>query len=182
MSETLYLFADGSCSAHPSAPDGDIGAWAVVLAGTNGYRKLLYGVDFPTTISKCELLPILNAFIFIDKKEIYKQFGTIVVISDSEFIVKTLSEVYKSCEYAYIMKAIENYQVWFTHTNCHVKFMWRERNSHPAMTICDAHAFAIRNLVLEAMKNLAGENYLVPSEALHLSTIQLPMYEDEQKD
>ena len=182
MSETLYLFADGSCSAYPETPDGDIGAWAVVLAGTNGYRKLLYGVDFPTTISKCELLPILNAFTFIDKKNIYKHFGTIAVISDSEFVIKTLSEIYKKGEYLYLLKAIEEYHSWFMANGCYVTFSWRERNSHPFMQVCDSQAYALRNNIIEAMKNVAGENFLTPSDSMGLDKIQLPKYEEDQTD
>jgi MYXO-CTERM domain-containing protein len=49
-----YLFTDGS-----SGPHEDTGAWAAIaVAGTN--RKLLFGVQSPTSISRCELIPIIE--------------------------------------------------------------------------------------------------------------------------
>lgn len=182
MSNILYIFADGSCSAHSDTPDGDIGAWAVVLAGSDGYRKILYGVDFPTTISKCEILPILNAFTFIDKFDIVKYFTEFIVMSDSEFVIKTLSKVYKEREYTYLLRAIENYEALFANSDVVTKYIWRERNSHPFMKICDAQAYALRNNIIEAMKNLSGKEFLAPATTFGLDKIELPKYEEEQID
>ena len=76
----IYLFVDGS-----SAYKDDIGAWAAVaVMGTK--RQILYGVNFPTTISRCELLPIIEGLRWI-KQNWYEDGMQVIVTSDSDYTV-----------------------------------------------------------------------------------------------
>ena len=62
MSPHVYLFADGS-----SGGGGDIGSYATLIV-SKGQRKLIYGTDYPTTIARMELKPIIEGLRWINKE------------------------------------------------------------------------------------------------------------------
>ena len=77
MKPHAYLFTDGS-----SARKADIGAYAAIAA-TATTRKLIHGVEYPTTISRMELLPIVNGLRWINTNWAKGAGFRVTVISDS---------------------------------------------------------------------------------------------------
>lgn len=133
-----YLFVDGSCGAHE-----DLGAWAAIAVSHIGDRKLLFGMACPTTISRCELMPIIEGVHWIDKHwaKGVKDFR-LQVFSDSDYTVKTLNGVYSV--------GSTNRDLWaaaldFMQLPIHYTFTWVHRNTLPYMELCDGIAGAVRN-------------------------------------
>jgi ribonuclease HI len=141
-----WLFADGSCGAHD-----DMGGWAAIAVNqATGQRKLLLGVACPTTISRCELMPLVEGMRYI-----YRTWARgipefrLQVFSDSDYTVKTLNGLY----------AINrNHDLWAAALQLislpmHYTFTWVPRNTLPYMEQCDAIAGAMRqNNVKMALK------------------------------
>ena len=148
MKYNVYLFVDGSSSRRE-----DIGAWgAIVCYGDK--RKVLYGVDWPTTISRCELRPIIEGLRWIKKN--LKKYGrglTVCVYSDSEYTVKTLCGVYE--------RGTKNLDLWsgvdVVSDGLKVTFKWRERNSLPYMTMCDTICGGLRRKIIDYMKTVLDD-------------------------
>lgn len=134
-----YLFVDGSCGSGE-----DWGGWAAVCA-TVSKRKILYGTAYPTTISRCELTPIIEGLRWMKRNWVHGGGFRVVVISDSEYTVKTLCKIYprkKNLElWAALDEAAKDFQI---------KYIWRARNSLPYMTICDGICGAFRRTIKDA--------------------------------
>lgn len=132
----LYIFTDGSCSADTRA-----GAWTSIIIN-NKHKEILCGFDFPSTISRCELLPIIFAGIHISSN--LNNYRELVFISDSEYTVKVLSGIYT---------VNKNQELWqAARTALHgfnTKFIWIERNSTPFMVACDAICGSIRKRITD---------------------------------
>ena len=133
MRSHAYLFVDGSCSTATQ-----IGAWTAIAVSPS-YRKILYGSEYPTTISRCELLPIINGLRYIrDNWAFYAQY-TVHVISDSEYTVKTLNG---------LNDRHKNKDLWdlvdIVSKSMQVQYTWQERNSLYYMSVCDDIAGYIR--------------------------------------
>lgn len=135
-----YVFGDGS-----AAQGDDIGAWASVAVTLNA-RKLLYGVTYPTTISRCELTPLIEGLRWIKYHWMKTNGLRVMVVSDSEYTIKTLCGLYDRRK---------NKDLWMTidemTKNMNVQYVWRERNSHPYMEICDSICSGLRHHVKDSM-------------------------------
>jgi ribonuclease HI len=137
MSEPhAYLFVDGSCGAND-----DLGGWAAIAVSRSGERKLLTGMACPTTISRCELMPIIEGVQWIHKNwsKRVPDFR-LQVYSDSDYTVKTLNGIYT---------VNKNRDLWaaaldFMRLPIHFTFSWVSRNTLPYMELCDGIAGAMR--------------------------------------
>lgn len=141
-----YLFVDGSASK-----GDDVGAWAAI-AVTATSRKMLYGIDFPTTISRCELRPIIEGLRWIKHNWVTGSGFRVCVYSDSEYTVKTLSGIYPRQKNEELWTALDK-----TIEGMNLTYIWRERNSLPYMTLCDGICGAMRRLVINHMKTVAAD-------------------------
>lgn len=165
MKYHAYLFVDGSASK-----GDDVGGWAAVAATTSA-RKLLYGVDFPTTISRCELRPIVEGLRWIRYRWCKSPGCRICVYSDSEYTVKTLSGIYPRHKNEDLWKALDEVAA-----GLNITYIWRERNSLPYMTLCDGVCGAMRRLAINHIKTVAS-NYLCPEDSMP----QFPLPEDSNE-
>ena len=143
-----YLFVDGS-----SAHGDDIGAWAAV-ACRGQERQLLYGIDFPTTISRCELRPVVEGLRWIKANWCDCAGFRVCVYSDSEYTVKTLAGAYEHRS--------KNKELWAAvveaSTDMQVTYRWRERNSLPYMSFCDGLCGPLRWRQIDFMKAVARDH------------------------
>lgn len=126
--------------------------------------KLLTGVSYPSTISRCELMPMIQGLMYIAKYIVQPHRGAkIRIVSDSECTVKAIGGLYDPRKnaglWAYYAKVAEGYDV---------TAVWRERNSHTGMEIADAAAYVTRSQFKEYMKKVA--------------VIELPAYETLELD
>jgi ribonuclease HI len=133
----VWLFTDGSSRLY-----NDIGAWAGILI-TPTTKKIIYGTAFPTTISRCELIPVIEGLLWV-KKTIGKNKNNLRVriVSDSEYVVRTLGGEFE---------AQKNQDLWAGYEKAaepfNISAVWRERNSHPYMSLADATCWAVRQHV-----------------------------------
>lgn len=141
MKPHVYLFADGSASK-----GDDIGGWAA-FAVTLTKRKLLYGVTYPTTISRCELMPIIEGLRWINDNWVRGTRGwRIAVYSDSEYTIKTLCGLYKRRKNRELWAALDA-----AAHGMQVNYYWRERNTLPYTEIVDGVCGALRRTVIKLM-------------------------------
>ena len=163
MTPMAYLFVDGSCGGGQ-----DFGGWAAIVV-TQQQRKILYGTAWPTTISRMELMPIIEGLRWIKANLAGKRPGyTVTVTSDSEYTVKTLCKLYPRKKNMELWTAVDEAARLMT-----VKYTWRERNSLPYMEFCDALCGSFRR----AMINAAIERFNEPGNvtALHkLPEVAMP--------
>lgn len=146
MKPHAYVFADGSSSRHE-----DVGGWAAIVA-TPTRRKVLYGVSFPTTISRCELMPIVEALRWIKDNWVRGPGFRVAVYSDSEYTVMTLCGMYERHKnkelWAALDEAAKGMQVTYT---------WRQRNTLDYMTICDGICGGLRRSTVKTMEKLVPD-------------------------
>ena len=153
MSEPhAFLFVDGSCGSND-----DLGGWAAIAVSRSGDRKLLYGMACPTTISRCELMPIIEGIRWIHKhwaKHVPN--FKLQVFSDSDYTVKTLNGLYtvgKNPDLWAAMMSLMKLPIQYT-------FTWVSRNTLPYMELCDGIAGAVRhNNVTLALKLFSGYDH-----------------------
>ena len=165
----FHIFADGSCDAGKH----DMGAWAAYVIGPES-RKLLYGMLQPTTISRCELLPLIEGLRYIRKLLKGRISGIGVrVISDSEYTIKTLSGLYPVNKNRDLWSAMDYVQRGFV-----VDWVYRERNSHYYMELCDSVCSVLRKRSIEVIKDMLG------GEPAHIADnvpiVDLPVTDDDQ--
>jgi len=146
MKHHAYLFVDGS-----SSRGDDIGAWAAVAVTANA-RRLLYGIDFPTTISRCELRPIIEGIRWIKANWAKGSGYRVCVCSDSEYTVKTLCGIYPRTKNTELWAALDEAIKGMV-----VSYIWRERNTQPYMTLCDGICGALRRRQIDHMKTVAAD-------------------------
>jgi len=141
-----WLFGDGSCGAHD-----DMGAWASIAVSAAGDRKLITGSACPTTISRCELMPIIEGVEWIYKNWAKRINGfRLNVYSDSNYTVRTLNGEYNANKNKGIWKGMQE----LIKLPIHYKFIWVARNSLPYMELCDAIAGSVRKSSISMMKTL----------------------------
>ena len=140
------VFTDGSCTHHD-----EVGAWGAFIV-TPTKAQLLNGVSFPTTISRCELLPILESLSYISK-EIVKpgKGGRIRIISDSEYTIKVISGLTDPHKNSELWEAFNTLAEGY-----HITPIWRSRNSHTGMELADALAYTARSQFKEYMKKVSS--------------------------
>ena len=146
MKPHACLFVDGS-----SSKGDDIGAWTAVAVTANS-RRLLWGIDFPTTISRCELLPIVQGLRWIKENWAISSGYRVLVTSDSEYTVKTLSGVYDRNKNLELWAALD-----VAAKDMVVSYRWRERNTMPYMEFCDGMCGPLRRLMIDHMKKVAAD-------------------------
>lgn len=164
----FYLFSDGSCDAGKH----DMGAWASFVIGKES-RKLLYGMAQPTTISRCELLPLIEGLRYI-RKLVKGRTGGIAIraFSDSEYTVKTLAGGYPPGKNMDLWAGMDYVSQGFT-----IDWVYRERNSHYYMELCDSVCSILRKRSIEVIKDMLG------AEPAHIADIvpvkSLPSNEED---
>ena len=140
-----HLFVDGS-----SSRKDDVGAWAAIVATTT-QRKILYGVNYPTTISRMELVPIIEGLRWI-KKQGPTNNVRVITLSDSEYTVKTLCGLYPRHKNDDLWKAYDE-----AARGLQIKFIWRERNSLDYMEMCDGICNTLRRIVIDSLTKALGD-------------------------
>lgn len=154
MNPHAYLFVDGSSSRKQ-----DLGAWAAIAA-TDSARKLLFGTEYPTTISRCELLPIIAGLRWINAQW---QRGTgfrVAVFSDSEYTVKTLCGIYSRRKNKDLWVGLDE-----AASGMEVTYRWRERNTLFYMEVCDAICGGLRKATI-GISNKQFKDYRKPEQVL----------------
>lgn len=149
-----YLFVDGS-----SGPKEDIGGYAAIAVCATG-RKLLYGTMYPTTISRCELMPIIEGLRWIKRNWARGVGFRVMVVSDSEYTVKTLCGANQRRKNEELWKAADDAAHGMI-----VKYVWRERNSLTYMEMCDGICGHARKIIIAEMGKLFPE-YKTPENVL----------------
>ena len=143
-----YLFGDGSSSRQK-----DIGAWTAVAVTANGsMRQLLWGIDFPTTISRCELRPIIEGLRWIKHNWHPDRASLIRVYSDSEYTVRTLSGDFPRSKNEELWAAVDE-----AARGLKVEDRWRERNSTPYMEFCDSVCGPLRRTMIDTWARIARD-------------------------
>lgn len=145
MTPHAYLFTDGSASKND-----DVGAWgAVAVTPFLTARKVLYGVVHPTTISRCELLPMVEGLRWINANwhtASHSGTYTVCVISDSEYTVRTACGDYPRKKNPDLWAALDAAAL-----GMQVKYTWRERNTHVYTEVCDALCSNLRKAVIKVL-------------------------------
>jgi ribonuclease HI len=128
-SSTIKVYTDGSCHTQLL-----LGAWAaIVFIGKE--KVILSGSEEPTTHNRMELLAVINAIHYMDKRGL--QNSVIEVYSDSQYVVNLVQRKEKLKLKNYITNKgteiqnvdlvkqliyqIENYQIAFTKVKAHQK-------------------------------------------------------------
>lgn len=143
----VYVFTDGSC-----ARQNQIGGWAA-FAVTPQKQQLLYGCEYPTTISRCELKPIVEALRFLKTDWFKLKTGIrVMIVSDSEYTVQTIGGLYEPHKNEDLWDAYKSLSESFN-----IEAKWRERNSHPMQQLVDSVAhvsYQNQKKYVEAVKNV----------------------------
>ena len=132
----VYVFADGSCASGQDAP----GSWGAAVL-TKQHTQLLFGALYPTTISRCELYPVVESLRYIrDVLTPHRSLPVgfrVLLVSDSEYVVKTIGGLYE---------ASKNDDLWQAYhalaDKLDITALHRGRNSHPLMCLVDSMAYA----------------------------------------
>jgi len=153
MSPNFWIFADGSCGQGKN----DLGAWTAIVI-TQKERKVLFGAMHPATVSRCELVPIIEGFRWLRGAVPFHGVGMHVdVYSDSEYTVKTLSGALPQQKNLDLWAAIPIVTEGFV-----IRWFWRERNSHYYMGLCDAICSHLRRATISTVQEL-----LAPDTPFH---------------
>jgi ribonuclease HI len=145
----FFLFGDGS-----SSRGDDIGAWAsIAVTGDNSKTKLLWGIDYPTTISRVELRPIIEGLRWIKANWAHGQVVRVEVWSDSQYTIRTLAGEYPRSQ--------KNRELWVAvdeaSKGMQVTYRWRERNSTDYMTFADGLCGPLRRMMINHMSTVARD-------------------------
>jgi ribonuclease HI len=165
----VYMFVDGAASQRD-----DIGAYATLLvAANNEQRKLLMGTQCPTTISRMELVPIIEGLRWLRSNWSKHQSQMIVrVYSDSEYTVKTLCGLYPRQKNTELWAALDDAAKKFT-----MQYIWRERNTLPQTEVVDGVCSNLRR-ANKRLLNEYFEDYLNPVGVVP----KMPLPTDEGDD
>lgn len=139
---SILLITDGSCSSVDM-----LGSWGAVIATKESVRTL-YGIVYPSTVSRCELLPIIEGLRVIYYDIAKKQKIPVKLVSDSEYTIKSINGLYLPNKNKDLWDALE-----FFKKHLNITAIWRERNSHPYMELCDSIANAARLITKEELHN-----------------------------
>ncbi len=166
-----WLYVDGS-----SGPKDAIGAWAAIAA-CGEHRKLLYAIDYPTTISRCELRPIIEGLRWIKKNWAKGAGFRVRVTSDSEYTVKSLCDIYPRDKNTDLWVGVKEVVA-----NMNVDFVWRERNSLPYMVMCDQICGELRRLMVDRMTVATDGDPLHPELYLPVHPPEYEILETQEGD
>ncbi len=150
MNEPDYwVFTDGSCAIKGA----ETGAWAACVVSRTRFVKLLFGSASPTTITRCELIPIIEALRFI-RKQVRASTGAgtkVRVYSDSEYTVTLLSQQVTSKKNTDLYAAFQD-----VCGAMKLEFIHRSRNSHFYMELCDSLCSMLRRDTIAAVASRLG--------------------------
>lgn len=168
----VYLFTDGSCSSTHDSP----GSWGAVVMD-RASTQLLAGALYPTTISRCELYPVVEGLRYI--RDVLLPHAPppgfrVLLISDSEYVIKTIGGLYEArknedlwCSYRHLAEGME------------LRAMYRTRNSHPLMKLADSLAYSTHQVFA---KHLESVRTAVGAPSFHiLETIPVNIDQPETK-
>jgi len=146
------MFVDGAASQKD-----DIGAYATLLvAANNEQRKLLMGTQCPTTISRMELVPIIEGLRWLRSHWAKRSRYVVRVYSDSEYTVKTLCGLYPRQKNTELWAALDDAAASFD-----VQYIWRERNTLPQTEVVDGVCSNLRRANKHLLNEYFGD-YLNP--------------------
>jgi len=158
METIVNLYADGSCGA-----GDDMGVWTCFIV-TPINRKLLYGMQCPTTISRMELTPIIEGLGWLRRRwagNVKKL--AVHIYSDSEYVIKTMSGMYEPKK---------NMDLWNGFTEVgkgfELTFTWIERNKLDQMVLCDAVCSTMRKATIDFMEKQFGSFKDIESKIPHM--------------
>jgi ribonuclease HI len=148
----VYMFVDGAASQKQ-----DIGAYATLLtAANNEERQLLMGTQSPTTISRMELVPIIEGFRWLRSNWAKRNKMIVRVYSDSEYTVKTLCGLYLRQKNTDLWAALDD-----AVANFEPQFIWRARNTLPQTEVVDSICSNLRRANKHLLNQYFGD-YLNP--------------------
>jgi ribonuclease HI len=166
MEVDFTVFSDGSCGRGKT----DIGAWAAYVKG-KVTSKLLYGASYPSTVSRCELIPIIEAVRWLRAQTKWRPGVTVHAYSDSEYTVKTLNG---------INDKNANHDLWagmeVVTAGIEFKITYQERNSHTYMQLCDSVCSLLRKRVISQADALLGDGR---NPELIVPDVELPRIEED---
>ena len=137
----IYLYTDGSC--HHTDKLGTYGA----VVSTPTTKKLLYGMVHETTISRMELMPMVEGMRWVLRNVYHgKPNGVLCLVSDSEYTIKVAGGINVTDKNVDLWVAFRELSRLFK-----IKYEWRSRNSCIPLEICDVVAGAMRTY---AMSNI----------------------------
>lgn len=178
MNHQLYrIFTDGSCY-HPPALIGDgIGGWCALVVKMENDKpewcKMLWGAESVTSITQCELTPIVRALRYIVCKDEYYFDADVIVMSDSEYVIKRLSERKKAEPLMDRDFGIPGSMLWYSADRLSVMFhsvryLWVPRNSNYYNEFCDDMAGSVYATMRNTLMTLFGDKYLDPSSKVDI--------------
>ena len=141
------IHTDGSCDS-----TNGHGGWCAVVA-IPAETRMLYGFATPTTISRCELLPIIEG-VRMARAALGKGRPNLLfeIVSDSEYTIKTIDG---------LNMINKNKDLWAAYKTAvdgvRVIARWERRNTLEAMTICDTVAWSVRKFNVDAVTGAAGQ-------------------------
>lgn len=132
----IYLYTDGAASGNPGP-----GGWGAVLV-CGGYRKEMSGGFRRTTNNRMELLAVIKGL-----EAIRWQNATVEVWSDSQYVVKALTEGWLENWIRKDFKKVKNPDLWQRFVPLYrahkVSFHWLKGHAgHPENERCDKLAVA----------------------------------------
>ncbi len=135
--------------------------------------KMLWGAESLTSITQCELAPIVRALRYIVCKDEYYFDADVIVMSDSEYVIKRLSERSKAEPLMDRDFGVPGSMLWYSADRLSVMFhsvryLWVPRNSNYYNEFCDDMAGSVYATMRNTLMTLFGDKYLNPSVAVEL--------------
>ena len=141
----FYIFGDGA-----SSQKQDAGAWCgLIMRAEDRAIKILMGSEYPTTISRMELMPIISSVRWLTRYwKGYHVCPTVRIYSDSEYTIKTISGVYPRKKNLELWVAVDE-----ALKGINPDFVWRQRNTLPQTvlvdTVCTVLRKRLKNYIIE---------------------------------
>jgi ribonuclease HI len=169
----VYLFTDGSCATTLDSP----GSWGAVVMDRKS-TQLLCGCASPTTISRCELHPVIEGLRYIRDVLLPRAIPAgyrVLLISDSEYVIKTIGGLYE---------ARKNEDLWSAYRHLAkdmtVQALYRSRNSHPLMNLADSMAYSTYKVLSEHLDNIRKSVGAPSFHILETMPVCISELEDQQ--
>ena len=151
----IKLFTDGSCNSATGT-----GGWGALIV-TRSESKLLYGCLHPTTISRCELIPVIEGLAYIRRH--MPAVRAVKLYSDSELTVKSIGGLYDPRKNLDLWRGYEEVS-----EGVQILAEWHNRNILTGMSAADGAAYAAYTHMKELVTAFAGA--------------ELPAWEDVDED
>jgi ribonuclease HI len=145
MKPHVILYTDGSC------PGAGTGAWACLAVTTGGRYKALFGYSSNTTISRCELQPVIDGLLWA--RTLLGVGSRVQLITDSEYVAKIIGGINRESA---------NADLWAAYRaaadGLAVSAVWRERQSLPGMRYADSLCWSVRKLLAAVADKVETED------------------------